>query len=527
MRGEHRDEYLQAMAAEIQQLEDHQTWTLVNTLSLPKGTNVLPGTWALKAKRFPDGRMRKFKARFCVRGDKQVEGIDYFESYAPVVSWSTVRTLLVMSAQRGWATRQVDFSNAFVQATLNETVYVAMPPMFDEHGERDKVLKLNKSLYGLVQAPRCWYKHLQSGLSKLGFTESAIEKGVYYGRGITLVTYVDDVLFFGPDDKIINQTISDLESAGFALTREEVDADNVFSFLGVQIKETTDANGQKHISMLQDGLIDKVLSTVGMLECNPRRSPSLVTPLGTDATGARRKDTWSYPSVIGMLLFLGSNAFPEIQYAVHQCARFSHCPRASHEEAIKHICRYLKHVKGNGLTFTPTKSLDLNCYVDADFAGLYSYENAQDPVCVKSRTGYVMTLGDCPISWSSKLQTEIALSTTEAEYIALSASMRELLPLRRLITEIADHMKLKPPSVEIKSTVFEDNNGALKTATAARISPRTKHIAVKYHFFRSHVDRNSHIVLTKIDTKIQKADIFTKGFAADRFEFLRKLLCGW
>jgi hypothetical protein len=166
--------------------------------------------------------------------------------------------------------------------------------------------------------------------------------------------------------------------------------------------------------------------------------------------------------------------------------------------------------------------------VDADFAGLWNYESDQEPVCVKSRTGYVMTLGGCPIQWTSKLQTEIALSTTEAEYIALSQSMRELLPLRRLLLEMATAMKL--PGIEnsvVKSTVFEDNNGAIATAKSVKMTPRTKHIGVKYHFFKSHIVEGSGIILDKIDSNIQKADIFTKGLAPQKFAEIRHLLCGW
>ena len=115
-----------------------------------------------------------------------------------------------------------------------------------------------------------------------------------------------------------------------------------------------------------------------------------------------------------MLMYLSSDAHPEIQFAVHQCARFTHCPRTSHEEVTKHIFRCLQGVKGRGLTFKPSNSnLYLDLYLDADFAGLWSHEDDQDPMRVKSRTGYVITLGGCPISWSSKLQTEIALSTTD------------------------------------------------------------------------------------------------------------------
>jgi hypothetical protein len=529
MRGEHRDEFLAAMGKEIAELEAHGTWKIVRKESMPDGANLLPSTWALKIKRYPDGRMRKNKARFCVRGDKQIAGVDYFESYAPVASWSTVRMVMNLAIQRNWATRQVDFSNAFVQAELKEEVYVELPEMFrDEHNHGSTngvVLKLNKSLYGLVQAPLSWYNHLQKGLNELDFKVSALDPGMYYGRGMILITYVDDTLFFGPDIKAIEKVISELEGLGYGLTREEGDETTAFAFLGVSILPDPVT---KMLKLTQRGLILKVLAATGMSECNTKGSPALSTPLGTNADGPRRKETWHYASVIGMLMYLSSNAHPEIQFSVHQCARFTHCPRASHEEAVKHICRYLQGAKDEGLRFKPTDDLQLDCYVDADFAGLWNYESDQDPVCVKSRTGYVMTLGGCPIQWNSKLQTEIALSTTEAEYIALSQAMRELIPLRRLLLEIVTEMKL--PGITdsvIKSTVFEDNNGAISTATAVKMTPRTKHIAVKYHFFKSYLHAGTGITIAKIDTNLQKADIFTKGLAPHKFAEIRKLLCDW
>jgi hypothetical protein len=529
MRGDQRDDFLTAMGQEIAELESHGTWDVVRKASMPSGANLLPSTWALKIKRYPDGRMRKNKARFCVRGDRQIAGVDYFESYAPVASWTTVRMVMNLAVQRGWATRHVDFSNAFVQATLTDEVYVELPEMFrDEQGNGPKdgvCLKLNKSLYGLVQAPLSWYNHLQTGLNELDFRVSKLDPGMYFGRGMILITYVDDTLFFGPDLATIEQAITDLEALGYGLTREEGDGSTAFAFLGVSILLDPVT---KMLKMTQKGLIQKVLAATGMSDCNTRGSPALSAPLGTNADGPRRKDSWNYASVVGMLMYLSSNAHPEIQFSVHQCARFTHCPRASHEEAVKHICRYLQGVGDNGLTFKPGNDLQLDCFVDADFAGLWNYESDQDPVCVKSRTGYVMTLGGCPIQWNSKLQTEIALSTTEAEYIALSQAMRELIPLRRLLSEIVTAMDL--PGVKetvIQSTVFEDNNGAIATATAVKMTPRTKHIAVKYHFFKSHVNNGDGITLSKIDTNLQKADIFTKGLAPQKFADIRKLLCGW
>jgi hypothetical protein len=212
----------------------------------------------------------------------------------------------------GWASRQVDFSNAFVQATLEEEVYVEVPAMFADENNHDKesvVLKLHKSLYGLVQAPRSWYHHLQKGLDKLDFKPSERDSAMYYGRGMILITYVDDTLFFGPDLKEIEKVIAELESAGFALTREEGDEDNVFSFLGVSITPNKATN---MLTLTQTGLIDKVLTATGMQDCNTRGSPSTMTPLGTDARGAHRKEMWNYASVIGMLMYLSSNAHPEI-----------------------------------------------------------------------------------------------------------------------------------------------------------------------------------------------------------------------
>ena len=154
-------------------------------------------------------------------------------------------------------------------------------------------------------------------------------------------------------------------------------------------------------------------------------------------------------------------------------------------------------------------------------------------MCVKSRTGFCLTLGGCPVIWVSKLQTEVALSTTEAEYIALSQSMRELIPLRRMLQEIGQNITVTQDNTALlHSTVFEDNNGALALATAPKMSPRTKHIAVKYHHFRSNIvaEHNANkngICVRKISIDLQKADLFTKGLTADKFVVIRKLLMGW
>jgi len=217
-----------------------------------------------------------------------------------------------------------------------------------------------------------------------------------------------------------------------------------------------------------------------------------------------------------------------MQFAVHQCARFTHSPRKEHAVAVKKICRYLKGTRTRGLEFKPTTDMTLDMYVDADFAGLFHAEDDQDPISVKSRTGFAITLGACPVTWVSKLQILIALSTLEAEYIALSTAMRDVLPMQDMLKDVAKELKLDIKDVsDIKSTIFEDNNGCIGLASSPRITPRTKHIAVKYHWFREHIGSDQGITLTHVDTTEQKADIFTKGLVREKFEHVRQLLMGW
>lgn len=176
----------------------------------------------------------------------------------------------------------------------------------------------------------------------------------------------------------------------------------------------------------------------------------------------------------------------------------------------------------------PSDDLTLDLFADADFAGLWNAEDANDPTCVRSRTGYVLMLGRAPLLWSSKLQTEIELSTCEAEYVALSTAMRELLPLRRLVKEVADSLKIERSELMKVSSVWEDNNAAIILANAEypNMTPRSKHIAVKYHWFRSHLVPGE-VEVRRIDTSVQKADIFTKGLVQKEFEAKRAMLMGW
>ena len=254
------------------------------------------------------------------------------------------------------------------------------------------------------------------------------------------------------------------------LNKEE----DVAGFLGINISKLPSGD----IEMTQKGLIDRIVTTLGLDDANPKQTPATTIPLPKDTDGEGPEGLFNYASVVGMMLYLQGNTRPDISFAVNQCARFSANPRKSHEVALKHIGRYLKGTKNQGLIMRIDSMTSLNCWCDADFAGLWKVEDSQDSASVKSRTGFIFTLGSCPILWSSKLQTEIALSTMEAEYVALSAAMREFIPLQRTLFEIAGKLEIESiKASKINSTIWEDNNGCLTLANLEppRMTPRSKH----------------------------------------------------
>jgi hypothetical protein len=297
--------------------------------------------------------------------------------------------------------------------------------------------------------------------------------------------------------------------------------------------------------LTQTGLIDKVLAATKMTDCNGCDTPSTIEPLHVDKDGEPFDEEWAYAAVIGMLMYLSGNTRPDIAYAVHQAAQFTHGARKSHAAGVKRIVRYLKKTKTEGLILKPGSDQRVDCYVDADFGGLFSVEDKQDPISVKSRTGYVITYRGAPLMWASKMQTQVALSTMEAEYIALSQSMHDLIPIREVLKEmmiqvfevepkITYHSHSKAfedtvgtaPHVIQQSTVYEDNDACLKFARMPKLTPRTKHIGIPYHWFRTQVERLE-IQIEGIDTKNQLGDQFTKGLPAESFRLARKRLMGW
>ena len=506
------------MDIEHNTLRDFDSWDVVDR---NPHLNVLSSVWAFKIKRYPDGRVKKYKARFCVRGFEQIEGVDYFETYAPVVSWITVRILLILSVILNLSTTQVDYTCTFLHAPVTDDIYVEMPKGYQQKG---KVLKLKRSLYGLKQSPRNFYLHLKKALLHQGFHKSNFDECLFIHPKLICVTYVDDCLFFSRETSNINKMIDKLKAdSGLAIEYEE----DVAGFLGVLLQKNDDGT----ITLSQSGLITRIIEATYLKGASTRSTPANPTPLHADKDGEPTAELFNYASVIGMLTYLAGHSRPDIAFAVHQCARFTFNPRRSHEEAVKHIVRYLIGTQDQGLIINPSNDLSIELFVDADFAGLWAVEDKHDPNSVRSRTGFTIMIGNTPVIWQSKLQSEISLSTFESEYIALSTALRDLIPFKNLLTEISLGIGLCPHiTSSINSTIWEDNAACEKLANLEppRMTPRSKHFAVKYHWFREFLhDDNNNMNLKKIDSKNQIADIMTKGLTKEPFVYLRKLLMGW
>ena len=267
-------------------------------------------------------------------------GVNYWETYAPVVNWISVRFLLIISEIIGLNTKALDFVLAFPQADLDTPVYMEIPIGISIDGidqNRDYVLRLRKSLYGLKQASSNWYSCLKEALEKRGFKESLADPCVFMKANMVILVYVDDCILIAKHSDIINDFIESLHKGpeNFEFT----DEGSMDRYLGVDIQKLD--NGE--FVLRQPFLIQRILSAIGIdpEETNSRPVPVVGPLLSRDADGPDRKHDWHYRSLVGMLGYLQSSTRPDISMAVHQCARFNTNPKLIHEKAVKRIARYL------------------------------------------------------------------------------------------------------------------------------------------------------------------------------------------
>ena len=377
-----------AMDVELQALRDKRTMTEINHCDVPKGKQIVKSTWAFKHKRRPNGEIYKLKARFVVRGDLQrLDDTD--STFSPVVDWSTVRLLFILTVAQRLKSTTIDFNAAFVQSDLPDPIYLELPPGYAVPN-KDKVYKVDKSLFGDVRAARLWYKHLSSALvTKMGFIKSDIDSCLYLRDGLVFVFYVDDGIIISSDDSKVQQFIDELRKFNFDLS---IEADYA-GYLGVDIIAQPDGT----LLMAQSGLIERILIDLGLTDSTSTKATPAAEILGPFKSSPPFEESFNYRSVLGKILYVSSYTRCEITLANHQCARFSIDPRSPHGVAIKRIGRYLLGSRDKGMIIKPTKDITLDCYADADFAGLFSTSDPEDPKSVKSRSGYVITLGHIPV----------------------------------------------------------------------------------------------------------------------------------
>ena len=527
LRAPDRDQFIKAMEQEIASHTDNNHWEIVNRSEVPNGIKVLPSVWAMQRKRRLDTlEVYKWKARLNVHGGKQQKGVDFWETYSPVVQWTTTRFFLTVSVLRGWKCRQLDFVLAYPQAPVETETYIEIPKGFEFEGSRrSHALRLLRNIYGSRSAGRVWNRFMTKKLTEeLGFTQSTVDECVFYKGTSIILIYVDDTILMGPDPDEVEERIKEI-AGSFKISDEGTLAD----YLGVKIRYTDDGK----INMTQTHIIDDILAElkISVETHTAKDTPALSSRILTkDENGATFDREWDFRKVVGKLNYLEKGTRPEIAYAVHQCARFASDPKQSHAEAVERIGLYLLGTRDKGMILDPAANAEqFECWADAAFSGEWNKDYAMDdPTTAKSRTGYVLMFAGVPLTWASKLQTEIALSSVESEYISLSQALREVICLMQMAKEAKEQgvPVFCDPKTTVKCKAFEDNTGALELANVPKMRPRTKHINIKYHHFRHHVDRGD-ISVQHVGTQEQIADIFTKPLAAELFAKHRKALLGW
>lgn len=490
-----------AMEDEMAALSKNETWTLV---PLPMGRKPIKTKWVYDIKTDEKDSIVRYKARLVARGFTQQWGVDYIEVFSPVVRYSTVRFFLALVAHNNWKRVKLDVRSAFLNAELDEEIYVEQPRGFEKPGQEHLVCFLKKALYGLKQASRAWHQLLKSFLITMGLRPSLADPALYALNDgsvtVVLIVYVDDIQMASNSAKVLTEFVRKLSE------RFPTHVETVNKFLGITLKESNDCIKIHHAS-----LIEKMLRFFKMEDCNPTSVP---LPLGTDlSTSMEDKKCDSdttyhkpFSQLVGCLLHLSNTTRPDIAYTAGYLARFMHTPSEGLWRAGKHVLRYLKGTKHLGLRYVKgSGGATLHGYSDSDWG--------QERPSRKSISGYVFMYNGAAISWRSKRQSIVAQSSLQAEYIALAFAIREALWFQKF----SDIGLLS--EADFPMMIREDNRGCISVAHNDVVNDRTKHIDIKYQLVVDHV-RKGNIALEYTPTKRMTADIMTKTFSARRHLYL-------
>ncbi|GLC52651.1 hypothetical protein PLESTB_000653600 [Pleodorina starrii] len=488
--------WTEAMEEEMASHRAKGTFSLVQS---PPGVRPLGSKWVFSLKQDENGVVERFKARWVVKGFMQREEIDFEEVFAPVSKQSTLRAFLSMVAAGNMELHQLDVKTAFLNGALEEEIYVTQPPGF-EVGGPNVVARLHKALYGLRQASRTWYKTLHERLKAMGYEQSAADPSLYVrvedGVQVYVLVYVDDVLVASVSHELVLQAKAELMRQF-----ECRDMGEASVFLGMEIKRNRERNS---LALSQKRMISELVSNYGMEGAQPKPVPMAQGTVLVKSGSEERLDRGRYPysELVGSLLYIAGCTRPDISYAVGVLTRHMANPSMEHWKAAKGVVRYLAGTVDYGIVFGGERvSEGMVGFSDADHAG-----------CLDSRrstTGYVFTVHGGAVSWASKIQRSVAVSTMEAEYMAASEASKEALWLRQLLSDL---------KYEVRPTTINcDSQSAIKVIKNPVVSVKSKHIAIRYHSVREQVMFGS-VVMVDCRTDEMVADILTKPLPTEKFE---------
>lgn len=485
-------EWKKAIKEEMESHRLNNTWTLTD---LPADKKVINCKWVYKIKKNQMGEITRYKARLVIKGCSQKPGIDYTETFAPVVRYTSLRFLFALATKYGLKCYQLDAITAFIQGEVTEDIYMSQPEGYKDGTTR--VCKLNRALYGLKQAGRLWNLKLDSALNKFGLKKCKSDPCIYFTceRDIFVAIYVDDFLIFFKDNDKLNEVKYYLNK-----TFMMKDVGPVESCLGMRIKQ-----GDFGFELDQEAYINDMLTRFGMENSKPVGTPSdthekLSITMVTDETSLVGKVP--YQEAVGSLLFLAQCTRPDIAFSVNDVSRFNGNHGEIHWRAVKRIMRYLRGTANYKLQFSRSKET-LYCHSDADWAS--------DVDKRRSCTGHVVIMSNAAISWQSKRQATVALSSTEAEYMAMSSAICEVIWMQQLSSELD-----KRP--ESGTVIWCDNESAQKLALSDAYRPRTKHIDIRYHHMRQKIE-DGVIDVQHVPSKENLADVLTKAIGKPAHDF--------
>lgn len=489
----------QAAQKEYDSILKNKTWNLVD---LPPGRKAIGCKWVFKIKYNAAGDIERYKARLVAKGYSQTQGIDFNETFAPVAKFTSIRILLALAAKHDLEMHQMDVNTAFLNGDLKEEIYMQQPEGFIQAGQEDKVCKLQRSIYGLKQAGRSWYDKIDASLSDMGLTRAHADNCVYYrnknGTIIIVAIYVDDLLILAN-----NMTALHNLKAEISQRFDMKDLGEVHFCLGIQVFRN---RHERSIRISQAKYVENILKRFNMLESKPIGTPldanykltKEMSPVSEKEAEEMR--SVPYQSAIGSLMYAMLGTRPDIAYAVGAVSQYCSNPGRGHWTAVKRIFRYLKGTRNYALEYKG--SGHLVGYSDADWAG-----NVDDR---RSTTGYTFLIAGGAVSWSSKKQPTVALSTTEAEYMALSHATKEAVWIQRFLAEIGFGLAHQTSTI-----IHTDNQGAIALAKNSVHHARTKHIDIKHHFIREKVETGE-VKLVFCRTEDMVADVLTKGLSKER-----------